>query len=164
MGNGSQALFQRPKSPGTLKTSMTPTLRSSRPLLLACALLLDPIANGQIYGRSTLYPAPPAESVKRPTTVSVKEAEEHLVTKINVSYPPIAAAAHVSGTVVVGAEINAAGNVTQTVILSGPEMLRAAALEGVKQYKYRSFTIDGSAATVRTAVQVRFLPFHSRSS
>lgn len=71
--------------------------------------------------------------------------------------PPIATAAHVTGEVVVGAEINTSGDVTQVVVLSGPEMLRYAAVEAVKQYKYRPFVVNGETTTVRTAVQVIFV-------
>ena len=94
----------------------------------------------------------------RPPTVSVKEGVERLVKQVKVRPPAIAMAAHVSGTVVVGAEIDATGKVTQVLVLSGPEMLRTAALEAVRQYSYRPFVIDGTPAAVRTAVQVQFNP------
>ena len=102
----------------------------------------------------------PAVAVQgsRPPTVSVKEGVDHLVKKVNVRTPAIALAAHVSGAVVIGAEIDVTGKVTQVVSISGPEMLRSAAVEAVKQYTYRPFVLDGIPAVVRTAVQVRFNP------
>lgn len=78
-------------------------------------------------------------------------------------YPAIASAAHVDGVVVLGAEVNTAGNVTTVVILGGPEMLRASAVEAVKKYKYRPFLVNDMPAVVRTAVQVKFLYGHSKS-
>ncbi|MEO6804195.1 MAG: energy transducer TonB [Granulicella sp.] len=98
-----------------------------------------------------------SQTDSRPPTVSVRESKEHLITRVDASYPPIAAAAHVSGVAVFGAEIDAAGNVTTVVALSGPEMLRAAAAEAVKHYKYRPFLVNGVPTIVRTAVQVKFV-------
>ena len=98
----------------------------------------------------------------RPPTVSVKESKEHLVTRVDATYPPIAMAAHVSGVAVIGAEIDAAGNVTTVVPLSGPAMLRAAAADAVKQNKYRPFLVNGAPVVVRTAVQVTFVPGHTK--
>jgi len=43
-------------------------------------------------------------------------------------------------------------------------MLRSAAVKAVSQYSYRPFLIEGLLSTVRTAVQVKFEPFHSKSS
>lgn len=105
--------------------------------------------------------APPTN---RPPTVSVKEAHDHLIHRVDVPFPAMATAAHVFGTVVVGAEIDAEGEVTQVVALGGPEMLRAAALEGVRQYTYRPFLINGVPSVVRTAVQVLFQPYHTKSN
>ena len=100
----------------------------------------------------------------RPPTVSVKEGKDHLVKRVDARTSPIALAAHVSGTVVIGAEIDATGRVTQVVALSGPELLRASAVDAVKQYEFRPFLIDGVPAVVRTAIQVRFDPGHTKSS
>lgn len=100
----------------------------------------------------------------RPPSVSAKDGKDHLVKQVDVSYPPIAAAAHVSGVIAGGAEIDLNGNLTQVVTLSGPELLRSAALESVQQYKYRPFVIDGVPTVVRTAVQVFFYPGHAKSN
>ena len=105
-----------------------------------------------------------ASSGSRPPTVSAKEGKEHLIKPVYAPYPPIARAAHVSGTVVVGAEIDTNGDVTQVVVLGGPHMLESAAVDAVKQYKYRPFLINGTPAVVRTAVQVTFSPGHMRSN
>ena len=100
----------------------------------------------------------------QPPTVSVKESTEHLLKKIDARTSPIAMVAHVSGVVVVGAEIDESGVVTQVVALSGPELLRASALDAVRHYTYRSFVINGKVTAVRTAVQVRFMPGAAKSS
>jgi len=96
--------------------------------------------------------------------VNDKLAKEHLIKRVDAPYPPMATAAHVSGVIVLAVEIDANGAVTVLAVLSGPEMLRSAAVNAVKQYSYKPFLIDGVPSTVRTAVQVKFESFHSKSS
>jgi TonB family protein len=106
----------------------------------------------------------PSPAAVTPPTVDDKLAKEHLIKRVDAPYPPMATAAHVSGVVVLRVEIDTTGDVTKLAVLSGPEMLRYAAVNAVKQYSYTPFLIDGVPSTVRTAVQVKFEPFHSKSS
>ncbi len=61
-----------------------------------------------------------------------------ILTKAEVVYPPIAKAAHVSGTVVLQITINTAGNVTNVKTVSGPPMLVGAAQDSVRKWTYKS--------------------------
>jgi TonB family protein len=106
----------------------------------------------------------PSPAAVTPTSVDDKLAKEHLIKRVDAPYPPMATAAHVSGVVVLRVEIDTTGAVTKLVVISGPEMLRSAAVNAVKQYSYKPFLIEGVPSTVRTAVQVKFEPFHSKSS
>ena len=54
-------------------------------------------------------------------------------------YPPIARAAHVSGVVVVLASFDLAGNVTEAHVVSGPEMLKAAAVTFVLGWQANAY-------------------------
>jgi periplasmic protein TonB len=101
---------------------------------------------------------------KQPPTIPMKEAKEHVVTRVDAPYPPIANMAHVSGVVTIGVEVDSEGNVTKVVPINGPAMLTNAAADAVKQYKFRPFEIDGKPAVVRTGVQVKFVLGHSKSS
>jgi TonB family protein len=47
-------------------------------------------------------------------------------------YPPIAAAAHVYGTVIIQATVDVEGNVSAERVVSGPPMLQQAALDAVR--------------------------------
>ena len=55
-------------------------------------------------------------------------------------YPPIAKAAHVTGTVVLLAAFDLTGKVTSIRALSGPLMLQGAAINYVKNWQANSFT------------------------
>ncbi|MEG9436742.1 energy transducer TonB [Edaphobacter sp. HDX4] len=133
-------------------------------VLSLCNFFVSADVEGQTKPELVAQSQSTSSSVSKPPTVSVKEGKGHLLNRVDVPYPPIARAAHVAGTVVVGAEINENGDVTEVVALGGPEMLRSAALDAVKQYKYRPFLIHGTPATVRTAVQVTFYPEHMKSN
>jgi TonB family protein len=71
-------------------------------------------------------------------------------------YPPIAKAAHVSGTVVLQATISKAGTIENLRVVSGPPLLQQAALEAVKTWRYRPYLLLGKPVEVETTVNVIF--------
>jgi protein TonB len=46
--------------------------------------------------------------------------------------------------------------VQDATVISGPEMLRASALEAVKQWVYKPYISEGSASEVDTTITVNF--------
>jgi TonB family protein len=62
----------------------------------------------------------------------------------------------VEGEVKIQAEINASGRVTSTKIVSGPILLRSAAANAVRQWKYSPAMLDGKAISTQYVVTVRF--------
>jgi protein TonB len=74
----------------------------------------------------------------------------------NPVYPPIAKAAHVSGAVVLHAIISKQGTIKDLEVVSGPEMLRSAAMEAVRGWKYRPYLLNGDPTEVETTVTVNF--------
>jgi len=79
-----------------------------------------------------------------------------LITKVQPVYPPEARQARIQGTVLLKALINQAGDVTTLDLVSGHPMLAPAAIEAVKQWKYKPFLLDGKAADVETEITVNF--------
>lgn len=71
-------------------------------------------------------------------------------------YPEMARKANVDGTVVVSATITKTGVVKDVEVISGPRLLRSAALEAVKTWKYTPYMVDGEPAELRTRVDVVF--------
>lgn len=88
--------------------------------------------------------------------LSEAEAREHLSTKQDPIYPPIAKAAHVQGEVVVQVEIGVDGKVTSTKALSGPEMLRGAATDAVKVWVFTPFIQNGQATAISAKLVMPF--------
>jgi len=91
-----------------------------------------------------------------PGTVSEAEALEHLTQKVDPVYPPIAEAAHVQGDVVLSISIDAEGRVESEKVISGPAMLQQAAMDYVKQWRFRPFVESGVAAPVSTTITIPF--------
>jgi protein TonB len=79
-----------------------------------------------------------------------------LVQRTTPVYPPLARASHVTGTVVLQATISKNGGVGALRVISGPAMLRQAALDSVKSWRFRPYMLDGEPVEVDTQVNVSF--------
>lgn len=71
-------------------------------------------------------------------------------------YPQIARMAHVSGTVVLHAVIAENGTIQSLTFISGPALLRNAAMETVRTWRYQPTQLDGQAVKVDTTISVVF--------
>jgi protein TonB len=71
-------------------------------------------------------------------------------------YPAIAKAAHVSGTVVLHATISKTGTIQDLNVVSGSPMLANAALEAVRQYRYKPYLLGTDPVEVDTTINVIF--------
>jgi periplasmic protein TonB len=89
-------------------------------------------------------------------TVSAGVAVGMLVHKAQPTYPAIARSARVQGTVVLQAKISASGKVTNLQVVSGPPMLRQPALDAVKTWVYKPYTLNNQPTEVDTTVNVVF--------
>ncbi len=84
------------------------------------------------------------------------EATRHLLTHADPLYPPIAKAAHVQGSVLLHVDVDIHGQITKVEAIGGPAMLKAAAVDAVKQWTYTPFEVDGKVSAVRVVVVVPF--------
>jgi TonB family protein len=71
-------------------------------------------------------------------------------------YPMLAKIAHVDGSVVIHAEIGRSGSVVDTDVISGHHLLRHAAEDAVRHWRYKPYEVDGRAVPVSTTITVRF--------
>ena len=79
-----------------------------------------------------------------------------LVRKVNPVYPPLARQARISGTVVLRAVIGKDGSIQNLSLVSGHPMLAPAAIDAVKQWKYKPYLLNGEPVEVDTEIQVNF--------
>ena len=79
-----------------------------------------------------------------------------LVRKTLPVYPAIGRAAHVEGTVVLEATISKTGTIENLHVVSGPPVLRQAAIDAVQTWLYRPYLLDGEPVEVETTIDVIF--------
>ena len=116
------------------------------------------IPGGAIVG---IGPGGPSVSVVRaattgPVKVSSGVSSGMLLTPIQPVYPAIAKAAGIQGTVVMEAVISKAGRIESLRTVSGPQMLRAAALDAVQAARYQPYKLNGEPTEVQTTITVNF--------
>ena len=93
---------------------------------------------------------------QHPARISGGVAAGNLVSNPAPTYPAIARAAHVSGTVVLHAIIGTDGHVENLTVVSGPAMLQASAMDAVKQWTYKPYLLNGQPTEVDTQIVVNF--------
>jgi TonB family protein len=79
-----------------------------------------------------------------------------LIKSVPPDYPPIARQARVQGPVVLKAIIDKDGNIESLTLISGHPMLAPAAIEAVKQWKYKPYMHNGQPVKVETQILVNF--------
>ncbi len=91
-----------------------------------------------------------------PLRVSGSIVEGLLIQKTLPVYPPIAIASRTEGTVVLQANISREGTIENLRVLSGSMMLQQAAMNAVRQWRYRPYLLNGEPVEVETTVNVIF--------
>lgn len=91
-----------------------------------------------------------------PMRISTKVVEGLLLLKNAPPYPVLAKATHTQGTVVLEAIISKAGAIENLRVVSGPPMLRQAAFDAVRTWRYRPYLLDGQPIEVEATVNVIF--------
>jgi len=107
--------------------------------------------NSRLVGDNRQPVAPAA-----PLPVGGDVVQAKLISSVPPAYPPLAKSQHVSGSVLVDALIDANGRVTTMKIVSGPALLHQAAMDALKQWKYRPATLDGKPTPMHLTVTVQF--------
>ncbi len=76
--------------------------------------------------------------------------------RIEPSYPKLAPAAPIQGQVALSAIISKTGDLQDLVPISGRRLLAPAAIEAVKQWRYRPYLLNGEPVEVETTITVNF--------
>jgi protein TonB len=71
-------------------------------------------------------------------------------------YPPIARSARISGSVVLAATISKNGTIENLRLVSGHPMLVPAAMDAVRQWRYKPYMLNGDPVEVDTQITVNF--------
>ncbi|MGA8213109.1 MAG: energy transducer TonB [Candidatus Sulfotelmatobacter sp.] len=131
-------------------------------LALRIILLMLVAADGSATGQSQNPPSLPTgqgEAAQQEARVRVSEkvAQLFLAKRVQPEYPQEARDKHIQGVVVLMAEISKEGDVTAMRLVSGHPLLAPAAVEAVKQWKYKPYLLKGQPVAVETQVSVSFV-------
>jgi protein TonB len=91
-----------------------------------------------------------------PLRISSGVSKGMLLAPIQPVYPAIARAARVQGAVVMEAVISKTGRIESLHAISGPQMLRTAALTAVEAARYQPYLLNGEPTDVQTTITVIF--------
>ncbi|MEO6805726.1 MAG: energy transducer TonB [Edaphobacter sp.] len=151
-------------APSELRAAMLPSLLPSLHPVAGDPPVPGPISDAM--GRADGVPfeigvgTGPAVSVRPVSVGSVRVSEGvtegMLLAPIRPAYPAIAKAAGVQGTVVVEAIISRQGTIENLHAVSGPMMLQGAALEAIREARYRPYLLNGEPTAVQTTITVNF--------
>jgi TonB family protein len=99
---------------------------------------------------------PPDSGQAQRVSIAEKVSTGLLIKKVAPRYPDDAKQARVQGQVVLQAEIDKNGDIQNLALISGHPMLAPAAMEAVKKWKYKPYTLNGEPVEVETLVTVNF--------
>ena len=103
-------------------------------------------------------PAPvPRPVVSSPLRISEGVAQGFLVHQVKPVYPPLARQARIQGAVLLQAIIGKDGCIENLRLVSGHPMLAPAAIEAVRQWRYRPYTLNREPVEVQTEITVNFV-------
>jgi TonB family protein len=107
-------------------------------------------------------PASPAPASATPAADSKPRSggqiqQAVLIYRKDAEYPKIAKQTGAKGTVTLTATIGADGNIKKVKVVSGHPMLTSAAVEAVKQWRYRPTLLNGQPVETETQVLVNFV-------
>ncbi len=112
-----------------------------------------------LSGIATL-PAPalaaPSVQPEGPVKIGGDVKEPRLITSVLPVYPIGARQAGVEGDVIVNTTIDKNGSVVGMKVLSGPPMLRQAALDALRRWRYEPSRLNGQPVAVEMQVIIKF--------
>jgi TonB family protein len=109
-----------------------------------------------IVSSNVAAPAAPELQQEGPVKVGGNVKEPRLVNRVMPEYPLVAKQAGIQGDVVVKTTIDDKGSVVNMQVVSGPALLRGAALAALRRWKYEPSTLNGQPISVQMLVTIKF--------
>ena len=111
---------------------------------------------GVLNSIASIPTAVPKVAVPQKVRVSSGVAQGNLIHDVKPPYPPLARQARIQGTVVLQAVIGKDGTIQNLRIVSGHPMLAQAALDAVKQWRYKPYMVNGEPVEVDSRITINF--------
>jgi periplasmic protein TonB len=138
---------RKPKSSGT-----PPVEAVEPPPVMAASSPDEKALSGIAIAPATVAAKPAQLTVK----ISQGISQGLLVKKVQPAYPASAKQLHLEGTVEVLATITKDGNVSSVKLLKGDSILGRAAIDAVRQWKYKPYYLNNDPVEAQTQVTVNF--------
>ncbi len=90
------------------------------------------------------------------TRISQGVSQGMVIKRIQPKYPQAALATHTEGAVQIEVTVNKEGNVVNPKVLSGDRMLAAAAIDAVRQWRYKPYYLNGEPMEIQTQITINF--------
>jgi TonB family protein len=139
-----------------VKWRFKPVLKDGKAAAVVCSATFNFVLGegqdakvvGQVIGTASVFPAR--------VQLAKGVAKNSIVHRVQPEYPQSARAMRVEGSVVLQARIDKQGNIADLQPFSGPKQLVQAAMDAVKQWRYKPFSLLGQPVEVETQIQVDF--------
>ncbi|MDR3720406.1 MAG: TonB family protein [Candidatus Acidoferrales bacterium] len=105
---------------------------------------------------SEVAPPPPPAEAAAPVKVGGELKPPKIISSVMPVYPSMAKATGIQGAVVVEASVDQSGNVVATKVISGPPVLRQAAVDALRRWKYQPAMLNGEPVAVQITVTMQF--------
>ena len=158
--NPAEVIFRRPSS---LPTSVPASDEGPPQITGSGPYVSGPTVSGDLRGIRGLFdggsrpvlPAAPPVTVAHPLRLS-HMSEGDLLRKVQPTYPALARSARIQGIVVLQAVISKQGTIENLRVLTGHPMLAPAAIDAVRQWRYRPYILNNEPIEVETQITVNF--------
>jgi TonB family protein len=114
-------------------------------------LLLRSTSSSQVTGNAPASPESP-----RIKNVSPDEVRKRVTHSVLPVYPELAKQTHITGSVEIGLGTSSSGDVANYRVLVGAPLLTNAAVDAIRQWKFRPNVVQGEPTWSRTRALVRF--------
>jgi TonB family protein len=116
----------------------------------------DNSQSGNRQPQKTQGASPTEQGDDEAVTVPAAEAESNLISRVEPEYPGSARQAGIQGSVVLDVRVGLEGTVENVRMVSGPPELTTAAVDAVKQWRFRPHVVNGRATEMRTTLRLTF--------
>ena len=137
---------------GSKKPAQAEESAPSLPSALTVASADDNNLQGLISSASSNPAKPSLATIK----ISQGVSQGLLIKRVQPTYPPAALKVHAEGAVQIEATINKEGMVINPKVLKGDPLLAHAALDAVRQWRYKPYYLDGEPVEIQTQITVNF--------
>ena len=140
---------------GRTRRTITPASNSVR-VDLQSEADATPVSSGPVASNNPPTP-PTGEIVNASENMHLSPNAAQIVSRpVEPNYPLLAKQMKVQGSVILQALIDRSGNIEDLHVLSGPAILSSAAMQAVKQWRFRPYYMSGEAVETQARITVNF--------